>query len=182
MESSLLATPILLQALENGRFDAASLSAYQTAFREYFDPSMLFSEFCACLLRNRSLRRSWLNAAVRGCHEAQENHESARTAGACFGGIQLQPLAVLLRVASMALSQLLNMWSRAFAPTAGSRDAAHLKVADLLGWQADLVASFLANPIWHGQWMLDLQSSWLRAAAVLGRQNLRYTVCGLDPP
>ena len=182
LESSLLATPILLQALEKGRFDAAFLSAYQTSFREYFDPSMLFSEFCACLLRNRSLRRSWLNAAVLGCQEAQQDHQFARTAGACFGGIQLQPMAVLLRVSSFALSHFLQMWPRAFTRASGSQNAVQLGVADILGWQADLFASFLAHPVWHGQWMLDVQSAWLRAAAVFGRQNLRYTVCGLDPP
>ena len=45
MESALIASPILLRALELGRFDAAFLASFERDFRSYFDPGMPFWAF-----------------------------------------------------------------------------------------------------------------------------------------
>jgi geranylgeranyl reductase family protein len=180
MESALLAAPVLSRALEKGRFDTRFLSAYETAFRDYFDPSMLFQEYCACLLRNRSLRRSWLNAAIWGCRQAQHDTKFARTAGACFGGIQLRPLAIMSQVSSSLLSEFLDTFPHSLFAPVGTKNSGRMDASALLDWQTDLLASFLTDPMWHMQWMTDVQASWLRAVASFAKPDLRYTICGLD--
>ena len=52
MESALIASRMVLDALEKGRFDAAFLSRFDRDFRSYFDPTMLYLTFCAVLMRN----------------------------------------------------------------------------------------------------------------------------------
>jgi flavin-dependent dehydrogenase len=47
MESALLASDVLTQALKAGNFDAGFLSTYEQRFREYFDASMIFVDLCA---------------------------------------------------------------------------------------------------------------------------------------
>ena len=47
MESALLAGPVLAAALDAGRFDAQQLSAFERAFRAYFDPAMQFLDVLA---------------------------------------------------------------------------------------------------------------------------------------
>ena len=181
MESALLATPILLRALDKGRFDNKFLSVYESTFRDYFDPSMLLPEFCASLLRNRSLRRSWLNAAIWGCRQAQRDAKFARIAGACFGGIQLHSLAVLTQISSKLFSEFLGTLQHSLIAPVGNGSSGRMTASVLLDWQADLLASFLTDPMWHTRWAIEVQASWLRAVASFAKPDCRHTVCGLDP-
>jgi menaquinone-9 beta-reductase len=66
MESALIASSTLLDALEHGRFDAAFLSSFERDFRRYFDPSMLFLDLCATVMRNWHFREFWM---YHGCDD-----------------------------------------------------------------------------------------------------------------
>ncbi len=111
MESALLAVPALLDAMERGA-GRAVLAAYEVAFRDYFDPSMLFLAFCAEMLRNRHLSRPWLKALARGCQVAQEDGDFARTSGSYFGGLEIRPLDIIGQVWQRSLVDLLLAWPR----------------------------------------------------------------------
>src|SRR5260370_13104406 len=109
MESSLLASSVLLTALDRGRTDPEFLSAYERSYKAYFDPSMLFLDYCAAVLRNKRFSQFWLSAAYRGCARAQTDLEFANSVGACFGGVELNPRRVLSQLGLSVARDLLSI-------------------------------------------------------------------------
>lgn len=160
MESALLAAPVLADALERGRFHAEALEAYETAFRAYFDPAMNFLDLCAATLRNRHLARPWLKALGRGCDLAQADEDFARTGGGYFGGLDIQPFGILGAVWVRVIQDVAGAWPRLLTGRGGGTT-----VSDLVEWQAAWSRSFIADPLWHTRWTLDVQRKWLRLLA-----------------
>ena len=170
MESALIASPVLVAALEDGRFDAQRLSAYETAFRAYFDPAMTFLELCAANLRNRHLARPWLTALERGCELAQADPDFARTAGSAFGGLEVRVFGILGRLWLCTAQELTLVASQLIADAGrDTREAEDADIAPLIEWQAAWTKSILADPIWHARWCMDVQRAWGRVIATLGR-------------
>ena len=162
MESALLAAPVLADALDVGDASAARLAPYEAAFRAYFDPSMMFLDFCAEMLRNRHLKKPWLKALARGCQVAQENDEFARTCGSYFGGLEIRPFDILGQVWLRSLEDALLAWPRFFAGLRGAEDGPGTSPGDLLDWQIGFSRSLLSDPRWHLSWTLDMQRQWTR--------------------
>jgi geranylgeranyl reductase family protein len=167
MESALLAAPVLTGALEAGDGSARRLASYETAFRAYFDPSMMFLDFCAEMLRNPYLTRPWLKALARGCQVAQEDDEFARTCGSYFGGLEIRPFDILGQVWLRSLEDALLAWPR-FRLELGGDGEAGTSPADLLEWQIGLSRSLVSDPRWHLSWMLDMQRQWARLLGAAG--------------
>lgn len=166
MESALLAVPVLLAALQDGAVRGA-LAPYETAFRSYFDPSMLFLAFCAEMLRNRHLRGPWLKALARGCQVAQADGDFARTSGSYFGGLEIRPLDIIGQVWQRSLVDLLLAWPRFLT---GDRTNTTTP-GDLLQWQVSLGSSLLSDPGWHMRWTLDMERAWARLLAGAATQE-----------
>lgn len=166
MESALLAIPVLTAAVERGRTDAGFLSAYERAYRDYFDPSMLFLDYCAAVLRNRHFSRLWLDAAERSCRRAQTDIEFAKAIGACFGGIELHLPRVLSQVGFSVVRDLL-------VPFLSRGSVLQDMTQSLRLWQnaAQWVScywdSLLTDTGWHVGWAFDVQHKWLRVLDVL---------------
>jgi len=160
MESALLAAPVLAGALERGRFHAEALEAYETAFRAYFDPAMNFLDLCAATLRNRHFARPWLKALGRGCDLAQADQDFARTGGGYFGGLDIQPFGILGAVWVRVIQDVAGAWPRLLTGRGSGTT-----VSDLVEWQAAWSRSFIADPLWHTRWTLDVQRKWLRLLA-----------------
>lgn len=186
MESARLAAPVLAGALEVGRFDARRLSAYETAFRAYFDPAMRFLDLCAAILRNRHLARPWLKALARGCELAQEDPSFARTGGSYFGGLDVRPFGILGQMWVRILEDLMLVWPRLAARSArGARSGGETTVTDLVEWQAAWTRSLLADPLWHARWTLDLQRKSVRLLAGAGTGGADPRLAGVpetSPP
>jgi geranylgeranyl reductase family protein len=91
MESALIAAPVLLDALEQGRFDKPFLSRFEREFRAYFDPAMLYLDLCATIMRNRHFKEFWLRANQRGFEAAASDPDFARVSGSMFGGLNRGP-------------------------------------------------------------------------------------------
>jgi geranylgeranyl reductase family protein len=156
-ESALLAAPVLQAALDAGSFEAEQLSAYERVFRAYFDPAMIFLDLCAAVLRNRWLARPWLKALARGCELAQADPDFARTGGSYFGGLDVRPFGILASVWLRVIEDVVLAWPRSlggFGRGGGSRPTS---VGDLFEWQTAWSRSFLADPLWHTRWTLDVQ-------------------------
>ncbi len=169
MESALLATPTLVSALEAGQFHAGRLATYQAAFRDYFDPSMNFLDFCAAILRNRHLARPWLKALARGCELAQEDAGFARTGGSYFGGLDIQPFGILGQIWVHVIQDVLLAWPRFLSGITGSdRRIQGTSPGDLIEWQAALSRSALSDPLWHTHWTMDVQRQWARLLTTAG--------------
>jgi len=163
MESALLAGPVIVAALEAGDFGAARLAGYETAFRAYFDPSMVFLDFCAAVMRNRHFARPWLKVMARGCELAQTDEEFAVTSSSYFGGLEVRPTAILGQVWLRSLQEALLAWPRLISGTADAAARRHrASPAELLEWQAALARSMLSDPLWHMRWTLDIQARWAR--------------------
>jgi menaquinone-9 beta-reductase len=157
MESALLASAVLLEALAAGRFGAAQLSAYETAFRAHFDPAMSFLDLCAATFRNRHLAQPWLKALARGCELASGDPEFARTGSSYFGGVDVRPFGILGQMWIRVVEDFALVWPRSLR---GS--GTETTLTDLVGWQAALLRSLLTEPLWHTRWVADVQRKWLR--------------------
>ncbi len=161
MESSLLAARTLRRALDAGRFDRSALSAYERDFRAYFDPAMVFLDLVAATLRNRHMKDWWLSSFSRGCSQAQRDQALARVAGACFGGVELDPRGVLWQLLGRAGADLSTFAS------------------DWLGWQMAWWRSLAADPVWHASWAIDVQKKWLRVISILGTTRVDPRAVGV---
>ena len=172
-ESALLAAPVLRAALDSGRFDAQQLSAYEDAFRAYFDPAMTFLDLCAAVLRNRWLARPWLKAFARGCELAQADPTFARIGGSYFGGLDIQPFGILSSVWVRLVEDIVLAWPRSFGTLARAPGSRPTSLGDLAEWQAAWSRSFLADPFWHTRWAWDVQRKTLRLLSSLQERDPR---------
>jgi len=160
MESALLAGPVLAAALDAGRFDTHQLSAFERAFRAYFDPAMLFLDVLAATLRNPYLAGPWLTALARGSEVAQADASFASTSGSFFGGLDVRPRGIMAQVWLRVVSDIMLAWPRSVGAVVG-RKPARSAIGDLLGWQTGWWRSVAADPVWHARWMMDVQRKWL---------------------
>lgn len=166
-ESSLLAAPALQAALEAGRFDSSQLSAYEHAFRAYFDPAMMFLDLCAATLRNRYLARPWLKALGRGCDLAQRDPTFALAGGSYFGGLHVQPYGILAHLWTGIAKDLVLVWPRLLTGFARGEAPGTFALGDLLEWQVAWSRSFIADPFWHTRWAQEVQRKALRVLSSL---------------
>ncbi len=162
MESALLAGATLTSSLEAGEFHAGRLAAYETAFREYFDPSFTFLSLCAATYRNRHLARAWLKALARGCELGRADSSFARTVGSFFGGHDVQGADILGQVSARVLEDVLLAWPRLLSGRTAAGAVRGTLPTDLIEWQSALARSLLSDPLWHGAWMMDVQRQWSR--------------------
>jgi hypothetical protein len=158
MESALIAARIIAASLQKGTFDARSLSAYETEFRKYFDPSMIFVDLCAATLRNPHYWKSWKKALMRGCVLAQRDLKFASVAGSCFGGLEVNPSGILGEIYAKTVETLLS-GNRA----TGDAFALH----EIAGWLTNSWSSLLKDPFWHARWAMDVQRKWIRALSII---------------
>ena len=172
MESALLAAPTIVKTLEQRRFDGASLAEYNSAFRGYFDPSMVFVDLCAAMMRNPHFADCWLRAVRRGCEVAQKDLNFARTAGACFGGLEIEPTNVLWEVWKNVTSEIITSPAKSIVGfMSGSANNNLGLLEDWWQLQISTWQSLLDDPVWHAGWLLDLQKKWLRACALISKRT-----------
>jgi geranylgeranyl reductase family protein len=168
MESALIACLTVMEALEDGRFDAAYLSRFEADFRGYFDPSMLYLDLCAALMRNWHLRAFWLRASLHGFERATADPGFARVAGSTFGGPDPRPLPIIGQVTSSLMSWLGRGAVQAFAGLVnGSGPGAGALAGDLATWEQGWRASLAHDPAWHFAWLADVARKAVRLQTTL---------------
>jgi geranylgeranyl reductase family protein len=175
MESALIASSTLVRALELGRFDAAFLASYEREFRSYFDPGMLFLEFCATTMRNWHFREFWMRSALRGCERAMADGDFARIAGAGFGGLNVHPLGILQQVAASILRYLgEGAMSTLRSLVIGRPIGDEAVLEDFVAWQNGWKNSISADPDWHAAWLNDVMKKAAQLGpSLLARENPR---------
>jgi geranylgeranyl reductase family protein len=183
MESALIGAPVLVDALDSGRFDAAFLSAYERAFRRYFDPALCHADLCAALMRNRCFAGSWLKAVARGCELAQQDEQFARTCGATFGGLEVNSLSIATQVWAKVAQELGTIGARSVSGLMrGDAGAATAAFLDILGWQLEWWHSMTSDPVWHARWAADVAAKWLKVAGRAVTAPTDPREAGLDLP
>jgi geranylgeranyl reductase family protein len=173
IESALIAAPVIKQALLSDRFDLDFLSQYEQEFRLYFDPSMVFVDLCAATMRNWHFRDWWLRTVARGCEIAQKDLDFARSAGACFGGLEIYPASVLGNMWEKTVLELMGLFPRGLLSALENKpNPVWLAARDWFSWQAGWWASITDDPIWHANWQRDVQSKWLSAVSQMWESSV----------
>jgi menaquinone-9 beta-reductase len=181
MESALIAARVLLKALASGKLDQSALSAYETEYRSYFDPAMIFVDLCAATLRNRHYWGSWKRALVRGCRIAQSDKTFAATAGACFGGLEVKPMGILSAVWRKTAEELIAIGPKSALELAtGKIGTAASALSEGTGWMTDSWKSLWDDPYWHTSWALDIQGKWLHALALMSKGQTDPRIKGVS--
>jgi flavin-dependent dehydrogenase len=169
MESALIAARVIMDGLPRDSLDAEALSVYEDEYRKYFDPAMIFVDLCAATLRNRHFWGSWKRALVRGCEMAQTDAKFAATAGACFGGLEVNPTGIMTALWKKTAESLMMLGPRsALELVTGRFGTAASALQESTGWMVDSWKSLLDDPSWHVSWTADVQSKWIHAIAVMG--------------
>ena len=138
MESALLAAKVILAPLQAGKLDSQAFSAYEHAYKSYFDPAMIFVDLCAATLRNPHYWGSWKKALIRGCSIAQKDKAFAETAGACFGGLSVNPTGILAEVWKKTAENLIAAGPASVMDLANGRfGSAAAAFAEGAGWMID---------------------------------------------
>ncbi|WP_309604885.1 NAD(P)/FAD-dependent oxidoreductase [Phenylobacterium sp.] len=157
MESALIASQTVLDALEQGRFDAAFLSRFDGDFRTYFDPPMLYLSLCAVMMRNWHFREFWWRSTLRGFEKAQSDPDFARVAGSAFGGLNLQPQAIVGQIWSSIFAHLAQGGVQAIGDLISGRGfRAGGLAGDVEAWQRAWSASLKDDAAWHFSWLADV--------------------------
>lgn len=161
-ESALLGAATIAEALEQGRTDAAFLSAYERASRAYFDPAMRYLDFVACLMRNRHFAEFWLRVVARGCGMAMQDATFARLGGAAFGGLDVRPLDVVSRIWMKGAGFVMTESGKLATDLAAGRIRFAPGFEDMLQWYSGWWGSLAEDPVWHARWLGDVTRKWLR--------------------
>lgn len=168
MESALIALPTVLDALEKGRFDATFLSRFDRDFRSYFDPAMLCLGLCAVMMRNWHFREFWWRSTLRGFEKAQNDPAFARVSGSAFGGLNLQPLAIVAQIWSSIFTHLAQGGTQAIGDLMSGRGFRSGGLAgDIVAWERAWSCSLRDDPGWHYSWLADLVRTLARALPTL---------------
>jgi len=123
-------------------------------------------------MRNYHFREAWLRAAVRSCQIAQHDLTFARTAGAYFGGLEIQPYNMLGEMWQQMFAELLMLLPRSLLSLLETEPAPVYGAArDWLSWQSAWWKSLADDPIWHLSWQADLQRKWLHAISLMCKSN-----------
>lgn len=165
MESALIGSSVIADALEQGRFDKSFLAAYEKSFRAYFDPAWNYVDLCACLMRNRYLGDSWLKAVARGCEIAQGDIEFARIGGSTFGGLKVESLNIMVNVWEKTAGELSKLALETLPGMIQGKTAPAIELlGDLSAWQIGWWNSVIRDPLWHSGWTADVIKKWLKVA------------------
>jgi flavin-dependent dehydrogenase len=180
LESALMAVPVLMQALEDGRFHAQQLSAYEVSFRRYFDPAMQFLDLCAATFRNHYFARPWLGAMARGCELAQNDTEFALVGASYFGGLDIRPYGFLKQISIRIMQDIALAWPRSVTQLLDQgKQPGGVTIGDLAEWQVAWSRSALRDPLWHIRWTMDLQRKWIKVLAHMTRATTDPRAAGL---
>nr|WP_310522256.1 NAD(P)/FAD-dependent oxidoreductase [Polymorphobacter sp.] len=168
MESSLIASRTIMEALDLGRFEAMDLARYDHDFRAYFDPAMLYLCFCSTLLRNRHFAEYAMRAATRGFEKAQEDSDFGRVSGTGFGGLNVRPQAIAKQIWTSVLAHLVEGGTKMLAELVTGRGFRQSGLAgDFAAWQRGWSASMKDDPSWHFSWLADVAKATARLAPTL---------------
>ncbi len=159
MESSIIASRTVAEALERGRFEQDDLVRYDEEFRAHFDPAMGYLVFCATVLRNRHFAEFGFRSTRQGFERAQHDHDFASVSGTAFGGLNVQPLAMIGQVWMAIAETLVRQGPGALLALAGGRNSGNELAGDWLAWQRGWRASVADDAAWHVRWLGDIMAA-----------------------
>ena len=164
-ESALLGAVVIGNALEQGRTDARFFSQYERDFRAYFDPSMRYLDYVACIMRNKHFCEFWMSIVARGCGIAMRDKTFARVGGAAFGGLDVRPLGIISQMYVRSVGELVGEGGRFATQLFTGQRPAMRGVEDMAAWHSGWWSSIAEDPSWHMRWMSEVGKKWLALSA-----------------
>jgi hypothetical protein len=108
---------------------------------------------------------------MRGCALAQADRQFAATAGACFGGLDVNPSGILGEMWMKTAESLMNIGPQSLLEFVdGKTTGAALTLQEATGWMMDAWGSLLNDPSWHASWTMDVQGKWLNALSIMSKR------------
>lgn len=171
MESSMIGASVIIKAFEKGKFDSTQLNEYEKRFSSYFDPSLLYVDFVACIMRNREFSGLWLDIVTKGCRLAKSDEEFLKITGATFGGMEIYPTQILRQVWEKAVYEfnpVYGMLKGDFGILSGS-------LSDFTNIQLSAWKSFVRDPVWHSRWAAEVMNKFIKLfiSDVLSDKDIR---------
>ncbi|QFT76920.1 NAD(P)/FAD-dependent oxidoreductase [Erythrobacter sp. THAF29] len=160
MESSIIGSATLLEALEAGRFEKEDLATFDEDFRDYFDPAMRYLCFCATILRNRHFSEFGFRSTRQGFEKAQQERSFGEISGTAFGGLNVQPLAMAAQIWRSLFEHVFRGGAAEIVNIVSGRGlTADGLGGDLAAFRRGWQASLADDPAWHRGWMGDIVRS-----------------------
>ncbi|MFM5923345.1 MAG: NAD(P)/FAD-dependent oxidoreductase [Novosphingobium sp.] len=160
MESAIIAARTVAAVLEKGRFELVDFAQYERDFRAHFDPAMRYLCFSATILRNRHFSEFGFRSTRQGFERAQLDPGFGAVSGTAFGGLNVQPLAMIGQIWKGLFEHLTQNGIGALAALATGRGASSNGLAgDWLAWQRGWRASLRHDRAWHLSWLGDIAAT-----------------------
>lgn len=159
MESAIIAARTVAAVLEKGSFEQSDFARYDQDFRAYFDPAMRYLCFSATILRNRHFAEFGFRSTRQGFERAQHDRSFGEISGTAFGGLNVQPLAMIGQVWRSLFEHLTANGPAALLALASGRGGGNELAGDWLAWQRGWRASLAADPRWHMAWLGDIAAA-----------------------
>lgn len=159
MESAIIAARTVAAVLEKGSFEQADFARFDQEFRAYFDPAMRYLCLCATILRNRHFAEFGFRSTRQGFERAQHDHAFGAVSGTAFGGLNVQPLAMIGQIWRGLFEHLTAKGPGALLALASGRGGSNELAGDWLAWQRGWRASLAADPRWHMAWLGDIAAA-----------------------
>ena len=157
MESAIIGSRTVMDALETGHFDPQFLSQFESDYREHFDPSMRFLDFGSAAVKNRHLRDFFLSVIKQGWQQAAEDPDFARTSGTVLGGLDLRPWPVTQQMWQKIGRYFVEGGKTTIREFMRGRSGYDTPFGrDMRKWQSGTRVSMLADLPWHMNWLKDV--------------------------
>lgn len=168
LESARIAHTTIDQAFNCGRFDRATLVAFDRRWRAAHDVDLRLSDLVVSIARNRHTRDFSMHALKVMALTAQDDRGFALTIGGIMAGLIPARAGLAPERVAAPLLHGPEFWRRAFdvPPRPGIGDL--LGAARRIGrWNSRLARGLIAEPRWHRDWLLELQRKCLDIAVGL---------------
>ena len=101
---------------------------------------------------------------------AQEDRNFAATAGACFGGLEINPAGILSAIWTKTAESLLHFGPQSMFDFLDGTNESAITLQESAGWMMDSWESLLHDPFWHAGWMMDVQRKWVHTLSVMNKR------------
>jgi len=105
---------------------------------------------------------------LQGFQKAQNDEAFARVSGSAFGGLNLQPQAVVAQIWSSIFAHLARGGAQAIGDLISGRGfRSSGLVGDIVAWESAWRCSLNDDPAWHYSWLADVARTLARALPTL---------------
>ena len=168
LDSAEIAAREIKRYFNSGDLSENSLSAYENAWRNHFDPDLGISDLVVSLLRNRSMQAVWVSLFKTMSFTAQRDKKYADITGGVLGGVVPARKAITPEMFVRALAHPPSFWRDVYnieEPFDLRQWSARGK--KLLSWQTAFSKQLFSKDSWTRDWIKEIAA---KQASVVAKQ------------